>query len=106
MVVVTCRLGTQTIDIATPSGIVFARHQAAGDGGGVMIRDHHHVTALDHAAMRAFNDLPAHRRKQRIPPGPAARACADVITGHVNTTDVVTDLAVYVEAAKQRNTLT
>jgi len=106
LVAVSSRLGTHTIDIATPSGIVIARHQLAGDGAGVMIRDHQHVTALDHAAMAAFSDLPAHRRKQRIPPGVAARACADLLTGRVNTTDVVTDLAVYVEAAKQRNTLT
>ncbi len=106
-VIVTCRLGTSTIDIATPSGIVIAHHHLASDGGGVMIRDHHHVTALDHAAMHAFTDRPAHRRKQRIPPGVAARAAADVITGRAaDTTNVVTDLTVYVEAAKQRNTLT
>ena len=106
LVAVNVRLGTHTIDIATPSGIVIARHQLAADGAGVMIRDHQHVTALDHAAMAAFSDQPAHRRKQRIPPGIAARAAADVITGRVTTTGVVTDLAVYVEAAKQRNTLT
>jgi hypothetical protein len=106
LVAVSSRLGISAIDIATPSGIVIARHQAAADGAGVMIRDHHHVTALDHAAMAAFNDLPAHRRKQRIPPGIAARAAADLLTGRVTTNDVVTDLAVYVAAAKQRNTLT
>ncbi len=109
VVVVTSRLGAPTIEIATASGIVIARHDLAADGAGMMIRDHHHVTALDHAAMRAFTDLPAHRRKQRIPPGAAARAAADLITGRLADTTgngVVTDLAVYVEAAKQRNTLT
>lgn len=106
-VVVTSRLGAPMFDIATPSGIVIARHQLASDGAGVMIRDHQHVTALDHAALAAFSDRPAHRRKQRIPPGPAARAAADQLTGRAaDPSNVVTDLAIYVEAAKQRNTLT
>lgn len=107
-VTVTFRLGTGFIDIATTSGIIVARHRLAADGAGVMVRDHGHVTALDHAAMAAFNDAPAHRRKQRIPPGPAALAAAAVITRtHKDCADDrVVDLSAYAKAAKGRNTLT
>jgi transposase len=103
------RLGSPTIDIATASGIVVARHVLATQGAGVMIRDHGHVTALDLAAMAAATSAPAHRRKQRIPPGPAARAAAAAM-GATTTKDcadgTVVDLSAYAKAANGRNTLT
>jgi transposase len=106
-VTVTWRLGTPTIDLATTSGIVVARHRLAPAGAGVTVRDHVHVTALDHAAMAAFSDAPPHRRKQRIPPGVAALAAAAVITAPTNCADgTVADLSAYAKAANRRNTLT
>jgi transposase len=101
------RLGTRFIDITTGSGIVVARHALAAPGAGVMVRDHQHVTALDHAAMAAFTTLAPHRRKQRIPPGPAALAAAAALTGvtPTGTDGTVTDLTAYARAAHQRNTL-
>jgi hypothetical protein len=69
-VTVTQRLDADTIDIATTSGVVIARHTLAADGTGVMVRDHGHVIALEKAALAAFTDAAPHRRKQRIPPGP------------------------------------
>jgi len=100
-------LGSPHIDITTISGIVIARHRRAGDGAGITVRDHVHVTALDIAAMAAATSAAPHRRKQRIPPGPAARAAAAVLTGTDNTTaGTVTDLAAYARAAQGRNTLT
>ncbi len=115
------------INIATPAGIVIARHTLAADGTGVMVRHHGHVIALEHAALAAFDDGPPHRRKQRIPPGPAALAAAKEITSAQNIStqtistpmnvdnpvsrraagdDVVVDLAAYARAAQERNTLT
>ncbi len=106
-VTVTLALGAPIIDIATTSGIVIARHRLATEGAGVMVRDHAHVTALDRAAMRAFSDMPPHRRKQRIPPGPAALAAAAALTGTATSGSDgrVVDLARYAKAAKGRNTL-
>jgi hypothetical protein len=101
-------LGAATLDIATTSGIVIARHRVAAEGTGVMVREHAHVTALDDAAMKAFSDAPPHRRKQRIPPGPAALAAAEQLTGRTNNNGSdgrVVDLARYAQAAKGRNTL-
>ena len=126
-VTVTRQLHRAHIDIATPSGIVIARHTLAADGTGTMIRDHGHVIALEHAALAAFNDGPPHRRKQRIPPGPTALAAAKEIisTQNISTQTisahrtsntprsrraagdgVIVDLAAYARAAHQRNTLT
>ena len=103
------RLGSPLADIATPSGIVVARHLLAPDGAGVTVRDHGHVAALDLAAMAASTSLPPHRRKQRIPPGPTALAAAAVIAGTAtkNCADgTVVDLNAYAKAANGRNTLT
>jgi hypothetical protein len=106
------------IDIATSAGIVIARHERAADGLGATVRDHGHVVALDAAAMAAANTGRPHRRKERIPPGDAARAAAAALraaadpawqygmptaaTGSENTA-TVTDLAAYERAAHTRS---
>ena len=75
-VVVSHPVGGQFCDIATMSGIVIARHQMAADGPGVMVHDSGHVIALDTAAMATTATRHPHRRKERIPPGPEAKAAA------------------------------
>ena len=119
-VTVTVRLGALHLDIATigagavpgrsPLPTVVARHAIAPDGAGVMVRDHGHVLALEQAAMAATTSTAPHRRKQRIPPGPAARTAAQALrTGTATGTDVkdvVVDLSRYAAAAAGRNTLT
>jgi transposase len=107
LVSVTERLGDAHIDIAVADGTVIARHQRAGDGAGVLIADHGHVTALNAAALAASTNAAPHRSKVRIPPGDAARAAAAVLRGdttHNNGT--VIDLSRYARAAHERNTLT
>lgn len=123
---VNVRLGAGHLDITTTSAngltlpVVIARHRLAPDGAGVMVRDHGHVIALDAAAMAASTPAAPHRSKQRIPPGQAARAAAAVLRAAVGDepapapaparsapagAEVVVDLARYVAAAKDRNTL-
>lgn len=134
MVTVSVRLGSAFADIATspapahggrtPVPIVVARHRLAPDGAGAVVRDHGHVIALERAALAAFTTTPPHRSKQRIPPGPAARAAADALRATTpaagraqagaaadtaagqEVIDPVIDLARYAAAAKDRNTLT
>lgn len=113
-VVVSHPLGGQYCDIATTSGIVIARHRLAADGLGVMVRDSGHVIALDTAAMATATTGRPHRRKERIPPGPAARAAAAQLLGaqHASTSvpesctpttdSTVIDLSVYERAAQKR----
>ena len=111
------RVGGDHIDISTHTGnqtglgidIVVARHRLAADGAGVDVRDHGHVIALDQAAMAAVNSAGSarpHRRKERIPPGDAARAAAQLLLPVDPTfTATVTDLAAYEAAAQNRTTL-
>jgi transposase len=112
-------IGGEFIDIATTSGIVIARHRRLADGLGATVRDSGHVIALDAAAMAAANTGRPHRRKERIPPGPAARAAAAELRNRISgehtaavtesattTTDsTVIDLSVYERAAQLRSTL-
>jgi hypothetical protein len=120
-VTVSARLGSLHLDIATAGGhvpgrsplpVVVARHAIAPDGAGVMVRDHAHVLALEKAAMAAATSAAPHRRKQRIPPGPTARAAAEALrtgTDPATGTDAKEagiDLARYADAATGRNTLT
>lgn len=113
-VVVSHPVGGQFVDIATSSGIVIARHRLAADGLGVMVRDSGHVIALDTAAMATATTGRPHRRKERIPPGPAAKAAAAQLlrlkqadsceqqscTPSVDST--VIDLSAYERAAQNR----
>ncbi|TFC18490.1 IS21 family transposase [Cryobacterium algoritolerans] len=103
-VVVHQRLGATTIDIATTSGVVLARHTVAEAGLGVTIRDSGHVTALETIALASAPPGRPHRKKERIPPGTAARRAAMALTGSAEPTTVI-NLAAYEAAAKNRNTL-
>jgi hypothetical protein len=118
-VTVTRPVGGAFIDIATSGGIVIARHKLLADGLGATVRDAGHVIALDAAAMATASSGRGHRRKERIPPGPAARAAAAelrkrlaageggaVIESATTTTDsTVIDLSAYERAAQHRSIL-
>jgi len=113
-VVVSHPVGGQFVDIATTGGIVVARHRLAADGLGVMVRDSGHVIALDAAAISTAAAGRPHRRKERIPPGPAAKAAAaqlrrlidanpTVIESSTPSTDsTVIDLSAYERSAQNR----
>ena len=109
-VTVSQRLGARCIDIATTGGIVIARHELAPDGAGVMVRAHGHVIALEATVLAGHDTRAPHRRKERIPPGPAARTAAETLRARQEPTvpvdpDVVIDLSKYAHAARGRNTL-
>lgn len=113
-VVVSHPVGGQFCDIATNSGIVVARHRMAADGLGVVVRDAGHVIALDAAAMTSAATGRPHRRKERIPPGVAAKAAAAQLqrtqsesstTAEIPATptdSTIIDLSAYEAAAKKR----
>jgi hypothetical protein len=107
-------VGGKFCDIATTSGIVVARHRMAADALGVMVRDSGHVIALEAAAMVTAATGRPHRRKERIPPGPEAKAAAaQLLRLHAETTTsdqsrtpstdfTVIDLSAYERAAQNR----
>ena len=102
-VVVSQRLGAGHIEIATTSSggrVVIARHDLAPDGAGAMLRDHGHVIALEQLVLAGHDTSRPHRKKERIPPGPAARAVAELLRTRAQpddavSADVVIDLAKY-----------
>jgi len=113
-VTVTHPVGGQFIDTTTTAGIAVAHHKLLADGLGATIRDAGHVIALDAAA----NTGRPHRRNQRIPPGPEARATATqlrkrltagyraVIESPITTSaSTVIDLSAYAQPAQLRSTL-
>ncbi len=104
-VIIQQRLGADVIDIATISGTVVARHRVAEPGLGATIRDTGHVTALEAIALASAPPGRPHRRKERIPPGPAALRAAAILTGTTEQPSTVISLAAYEQAAKNRNTL-
>jgi hypothetical protein len=79
-----------------------------------MVRDSGHVIALDTAAMATANTGRPHRRKERIPPGPAAKSAAEHLIHHKHgnaepsesstpsTDSTVIDLSAYERAAQRR----
>jgi hypothetical protein len=117
-VTVIATVGSPILEIANASQIVIARHRRVADGTGAQVRDTGHVVALDRAAMAAATSAAPHRRKQRIPPSPAALAAAAHLPNPpqkplqnnadrvVDTGGVVIDLDRYERAAAGRNTLT
>ena len=103
-VIVHQRLGGNTLDISTVSGVVLARHHVAEAGLGVTIRDSGHVTALESIALASAPPGRPDRKKERIPPGATARQAATALIGAPEPTTVIS-LAAYEQAAKNRNTL-
>jgi transposase len=105
-VVVAHRLGDTQITIATTGGAVLAAHRRAGDGAGSIVRDDHHVTALESAVLAQFATAKPCAHKTRRPPSPAAVAAADRLRGAPATptaTRVVIDMSVYAAAAAARS---
>lgn len=104
-VTVAHRLGDDQITIATTGGAVLACHRRAGDGAGALVRDDHHVTALQTAVLAQFSSAKPCQHKTRRPPSPAARVEADRLRGAAVTptaTRVVIDMSTYVAAAAAR----
>jgi hypothetical protein len=79
--IVSARLGSGIVEVATETGVVLARHCRARDGAGAVVRDGGHVAALEAAVLAGFTDRAACRGKTRRPPSPAARAEAARLRG-------------------------
>jgi len=101
-VTVTHRAGGTTLAIVTNNGVTVAVHPRRADGTGAIERTDTHVTALNTAALTASTSAAPHRSKQRIPPGPDARAAAAALRANNpasgpggSSAAPVIDLAVY-----------
>jgi transposase len=96
------RLGTDTVRLATASGVIVAQHRRKPDGAGETVRDDGHVIALEKAVLEQFGTGQRCQHKTRRPPSTAALAEASRLRG-VPTGDpaarVVIDMSTYAAAA-------
>lgn len=68
------RLGTATLDIVSPTGVVLVTHRLAPAGAGSMVRTPAHRAALEKAVLGQFSTARPCDRKANRPPGAAALA--------------------------------
>jgi transposase len=94
-VTVSHRLGSPSVDVVAPSGVIICRHERATTGTGKIVRALEHKAALESEVLSAFRTDPPCKRKLNKPPSPAARAEAAKLLESFEDADVVVDLAVY-----------
>ncbi|MGH9244161.1 MAG: Mu transposase domain-containing protein, partial [Acidimicrobiales bacterium] len=86
------RLGTGTVEIHAPSGVLLVSHRLAPAGAGAVVRTPEHARALERAVLSSFTTAPPCDRKANRPPGPAALAEAAKLLGDAGREPTV-DLA-------------
>ncbi|MGH2617435.1 MAG: Mu transposase domain-containing protein [Thermomicrobiales bacterium] len=88
------RLGTGTLEVHSPAGVLLVSHRLAPAGAGAVVRTPEHRAALERAVLSSFTMAPPCDHKRNSPPGPAALAEAAKLLGPEGA-DVVIDLAAY-----------
>jgi transposase len=68
------RLGTATVDVVSPAGVVLVTHHLAQAGSGTMVRTPAHRDALEKVVLSQFTTARPCDRKENRPPGAAALA--------------------------------
>ena len=68
------RLGTPTLDVVSPAGVVMVTHRLAPPGAGQMVRTPQHRAALEAVVLSQFSTARPCDRKANKPPGEAALA--------------------------------
>jgi transposase len=68
------RLGTATLDIVSPAGVVLVTHRLAAPGAGAVVRTEAHREALEKVVLGQFSTARPCDRKANRPPGQAALA--------------------------------
>jgi transposase len=89
------RLGSTGIEIMSAAGILLASHYRQTPGGGYVVRDPAHKSALEHVVLAAFTTDPPCRRKANRPPGDGARVEAAKLLSGFEDEEVVVSLAAY-----------
>ncbi len=97
------RLGSSTVQIASPAGGVLVSHRLAPPGAGAMVRTPAHHAELERVVLSAFTTERPCERKANRPPGDSARAEAAKLLSGLGS-EVVIDLARYGELANTSTT--
>lgn len=98
-VVVRHQLGTLTLGVHSPAGLLLASHRLAPPGAGRTQRLAGHAAALEQAVLAAFTNAQPCARKANRPPGPEALAAARqlALLQDPSAGEVTVDLARYAE---------
>jgi len=88
------RLGSATLEIASASGLLLATHNLAPDGFGKVVRSLEHKNALEAVVLDSFTTAKPCERKGNCPPGPDARAEAELLLASLGP-EVKVDLGAY-----------
>ena len=68
------RLGTASLEVVSPAGILLVTHRLAPAGAGQLVRTPAHREALEKVVLGAFTTARPCDRKANRPPGPGALA--------------------------------
>jgi transposase len=93
------RLGTTTLDVVSPAGVLLVTHQLAPRGAGAMVRTPAHRDALEKAVLSQFTTARPCDPKENRPPGAAALAERAKLMGHAGNEPTV-DLEAMAEVVR------
>jgi hypothetical protein len=83
------RLGTGSLDVVSPAGLVLVTHTLGRPGAGAMIRTPEHRGALERSVLAAFSTARPCDRKANKPPGTAALAARAELLGAAGSEPMV-----------------
>ena len=93
------RLGTTTLDVVSPAGVVLVTHALGAPGAGMLVRTPAHKAALEKVVLGAFTSARPCDKKANRPPGEAALAERATLLGAAGTTPTV-DLEAMAEVVR------
>lgn len=88
------RLGSTTLEIVSPAGLLLSTHALVPDGLGKVVRSPEHKQALEAVVLASFTTARPCNRKGNFPPGPDARAEAERLLATLGS-EVKVDLDAY-----------
>jgi hypothetical protein len=94
------RLGTATVEVFTPAGVLLVAHRLAPPGAGSMVRTPEHRAALEAVVLAQFSTSRPCDRKANRPPGVAARAERDKLLGPLAGGEPSVDLEAMAEIVR------
>ncbi len=88
------RLGSNTLEVHSPAGVLLASHRLAPSGSGAVVRSLEQAAQLEKVVLAQFNSAAPCDRKGNYPPSAAARAEAERLLASLGP-EVRVDLSAY-----------
>lgn len=88
------RLGTNSLEIVAPSGVLLTSHRLAPRGSGAVVRSQEQAAALEKVVLAQFTSKAPCDRKGNYPPGATARTEAEKLLAGLGP-EVAVDLDAY-----------